>query len=412
MTQQASSPGTSGAGQTEQEPRSTSGLDSFFDSLRRSPVARSDDRWAGGVCAGLAERLCVDPVLVRVFVAVVAFLGGVPAVLYGIAWLGLPDRRGRIEAEAAVRGEVSPGAVVAVLFVLLGGFLPRPWQWWWPGADGGWGSNLVGALVVVAVVVALMAFLPRWSGGTSRGDGDAAGAASPTGAGRGSGAAVRVRAPRRPARRGPGAVATSAVLGLALLAAGGAALEVQQGGLDLPMRLAAALSGAAVCGLAMVWLGVVGRTDGAVGVLGVTAAGLALWFALVPSAAHVGGGDSAWAPRSEQVALDGYVNVVGDGAVDLTAIRPARGDVVVPVRLGIGSLHVVVPGDVPVTVRSRTLVGASDLPSQLPAGWTTRGRHAGFGADVTSSSGSDVGPRLVVDAQGLIGNIDVEVANR
>lgn len=407
---QASSPGTSGTGTAEQGPRS-SGLDSFFDSLRRSPVVRSDDRWAGGVCAGLAERLCIDPVLVRVFVAVVAFLGGVPAVVYGVAWLALPDRRGRIEAEAAVRGDVSPGAVVAVLLVLFGGFLPRPWQWWWPGAEVNWGDNLVGALVLVAVVVALLAFLPRWVGVTYPRD-----VASETGTGADAASdgarAARVGRARRPGRRGPGAVTTSAVLGLALLAAGGAALWVQQDGLDLPMRLAAALAGAAVCGLAMVWLGVAGRTDGAVGALGVTAACLALWFAVVPSTAHVGGGDSPWTPQSEQAAENGFVNVMGDSAVDLTAIRPGGDDVVVPVRLGIGSLHLVVPDDVPITVRSRTLVGASDPPSDLPAGWTTRGRHAGFGADVTSSSGPDVGPRLVVDAQGLIGNIDVEVANR
>ena len=45
-------------------------------------------------------------------------------------------------------------------------------------------------------------------------------------------------------------------------------------------------------------LGVAGRTDGAVGFSGVTAACFAIWLAVVPSSAHVSAGDEHWAPTS------------------------------------------------------------------------------------------------------------------
>ncbi|MGL4743396.1 MAG: PspC domain-containing protein, partial [Dermatophilaceae bacterium] len=41
-------------------------VDGFFERLRHSGVHRDGERrWFGGVCAGLADRAGVDPVLVR-----------------------------------------------------------------------------------------------------------------------------------------------------------------------------------------------------------------------------------------------------------------------------------------------------------------------------------------------------------
>jgi phage shock protein PspC (stress-responsive transcriptional regulator) len=403
---------SSGSTATGERP---SGLQNFFDSLRRSPVTRSSDRWAGGVCAGLAERMGIDPVLVRVLVAVVAFLGGVPAILYGLAWLALPDREGRIEAEAAVHGEVSAGAVVAGLLVLFGGLLPRPWQWWWPGAEPDWEGNVAGTLLVLALVVAALVWLPRWVGGSSsswRASGERPpNAILPAESTDGAAHTWHPRPVGCQPRRGPGAVMTSAVLGLALLAAGAAALWTTDGGFDISAKLAALLAASAMLGLAMVSLGVAGRTDGAVGVLGVTAVCFALWFAVVPSTARIQTGDTTWTPTSPSSAEDGYVLLFGDGTLDLTDVPVRDGQVVVPVRLGVGSMHVTVPDDVAVTVRSRSLVGDTNDSSQLPPGWTTRGEHSGIGADTTSTSGAgDDEARLVVDVQGLIGDINLEVA--
>src|SRR5262249_58517418 len=56
--------------------------------LRRS----DDDRVVAGVCAGIAERLGVDPTLVRLVFTLLALAGGAGIVLYGAAWLWMSGR--------------------------------------------------------------------------------------------------------------------------------------------------------------------------------------------------------------------------------------------------------------------------------------------------------------------------------
>ena len=48
-------------------------------------------RMLAGVCAGLADYLGVDPTLVRVIFAVLAFVGGTGAVAYLVAWALIPE---------------------------------------------------------------------------------------------------------------------------------------------------------------------------------------------------------------------------------------------------------------------------------------------------------------------------------
>ena len=82
--------------------------------LRSSGYSRdTDGRWFGGVCTGLAQRFGVDPVLIRAAAVVLAFLGGIGLTAYVILWLLLPDRRGDILAERAVRqGDAGPIALL------------------------------------------------------------------------------------------------------------------------------------------------------------------------------------------------------------------------------------------------------------------------------------------------------------
>lgn len=97
-----------------QTPAPVSALDRFFATLRRSPVVRSPRGRIGGVCAGLAERLDLSVVVVRVAVVVLAVLG--PAVaLYLVAWLLLPDSTGGLRVERALRR--GDGSSVALLIV-------------------------------------------------------------------------------------------------------------------------------------------------------------------------------------------------------------------------------------------------------------------------------------------------------
>ncbi len=105
---------------TPQSLPSGTGLDRFFDTLRRSPVRRSPDHVLAGVCAGLALRLGVSVKVVRILTVVAALLG--PAlVLYLGAWLLLPDSEGRVRLERAIRGGETSSILllVATLLVLV-----------------------------------------------------------------------------------------------------------------------------------------------------------------------------------------------------------------------------------------------------------------------------------------------------
>ena len=93
-------------------------LDRFFTSLRRSPVTRSPQRAIGGVCSGVAERLGLSTVVVRVATVVLAILG--PAVaIYFLAWLLLPDSQGRIRLERALRGGDTSSIVLLVATIVV-----------------------------------------------------------------------------------------------------------------------------------------------------------------------------------------------------------------------------------------------------------------------------------------------------
>ena len=88
--------------------------------LRRDPSRRI----LGGVCAGIAERLGVDPLLVRVGFIALALAGGLGVALYALAWMAIPAAEGAPVAPrrfAAGRGsvEVALGTGLLLLSVLL-----------------------------------------------------------------------------------------------------------------------------------------------------------------------------------------------------------------------------------------------------------------------------------------------------
>jgi phage shock protein PspC (stress-responsive transcriptional regulator) len=101
------------------EPAQQSFPDRFFAAIRRTGLVRSRDRWVAGVAGGIAERLNVNPMAVRIGFVVLSLFGGVGLGLYGLAWALLPDATGRIEAQAAQRGDVSGALALAVGLVVL-----------------------------------------------------------------------------------------------------------------------------------------------------------------------------------------------------------------------------------------------------------------------------------------------------
>ncbi|HEY9323737.1 MAG TPA: PspC domain-containing protein [Agromyces sp.] len=183
----APSSGDPGAAGTDQRtdaaaaPGTGTGL---YDWLRRLGVPRRAG-WLGGVCAGVAARLGIDPIIVRGIVVVVAVLGAPFVLLYAIAWVLLPDTDGEIHFERLSRGIVDPAIVgIAVMGVI--GFIPLVqggwlgWRWWpeWPtlrdpifGFDLGWPLRVLWVLILVGGVIALVVWLAQRASQSSPGGG-------------------------------------------------------------------------------------------------------------------------------------------------------------------------------------------------------------------------------------------------
>lgn len=123
-------------------------------------VTRSaDDRLAAGVCGGIGEALGVDPTLVRLGFALLAFAGGAGVVLYLAAWLVLPAaddperpaqpprRRARLQEAAGIALLL----VAALMVVRAVGLLPSAGVIW------------PAALVVAGLAVIWRSGAPAWA---------------------------------------------------------------------------------------------------------------------------------------------------------------------------------------------------------------------------------------------------------
>ena len=56
-------------------------------------LMRSEDRWIGGVCGGLADYFGLDPALVRLLFVASILLPGPQLLIYVILWFVMPDSR-------------------------------------------------------------------------------------------------------------------------------------------------------------------------------------------------------------------------------------------------------------------------------------------------------------------------------
>jgi signal transduction histidine kinase len=135
------------------------------------PLARlrqsDDDRVVAGVCAGIAERLGVDPTLVRLVFTLLALAGGAGIVLYGAAWLWMTGRGVLAVAGLVLAGGLALRALglsthVAVALVLIALGLAVIWRRGGSLRRDGTPLSLAGMALVAAGVVVLL-----FQGGTS-----------------------------------------------------------------------------------------------------------------------------------------------------------------------------------------------------------------------------------------------------
>ncbi len=138
-------------------PGPVTGVDNFFDGVRRTGIVRSQERWVGGVAGGIALRLGIDPLVTRGILGVSVLLGGLGLVLYAIGWLLLPEQSdGRIHLQQLFRGDFDAAVIGAFAVLIAGISFPDRWapgMWW--GPDAGWWEALgwISAVALVVVVI-------------------------------------------------------------------------------------------------------------------------------------------------------------------------------------------------------------------------------------------------------------------
>ena len=110
------------------------------------PARSSDDRVIGGVCAGVAQAIGLDPILIRIAMIVLAFSGpGLP--IYALAWLAMPEG---MPEDGRERSPVEFRRGVGLILIVLGSVLSLrelgltpPDQVIWPVLLVGAGVGLV-----------------------------------------------------------------------------------------------------------------------------------------------------------------------------------------------------------------------------------------------------------------------------
>ena len=365
------------------------GLDAMFDWLRGLGVPRAtDERWFGGVCAGVARRLGVDPIVIRAAAILLALFGGFGVTVYLVAWLLLPDRGGRILAEAALRDGDAWAVVlgIIVLISLFGGIAVGhngPWwfAWWlvpvaiiaWlalrardrgaapgsppppmrygpatpaaygPAAPAGYGPTTPAAYGPAApAAYGPAGQVPGPGGPVPQQPAPGTYAAPP----RATATVVAPPPPARPRRRPAGGGMALVAIGLVLAGYGlGFVLDGPTHFPGSPELLGLAIALGAVSLLA-IGLGVTGRRGGMASVL-VVIVGLSTWAATLSPlsiSTTAGVGDRTWVPVATGSTT--YQLGLGDATLDLSSLPgvvASGGSASVAAHVGVGNLRIIVP---------------------------------------------------------------------
>jgi phage shock protein PspC (stress-responsive transcriptional regulator) len=345
-----------------------SGLDGMFSSLRAFGVRRNtDDRWLAGVCSGVADRLGIDPLIVRGALIVLLFIGGLGGLAYLVAWALLPDQNGRILAEAAMHGD-GWGIVLLVVIgiALVSNISDRWWLWtilvpvglliWWAihsARQGKTPEQMSEQAREFGNKVAATFSRPPTSGPTDYATAPAPEAAPSTtttppphamGPGRTGTVVTAERVVHRPRRRG-GFLGLLLTAGLAVAGYGlGTWYATNSGFSGSPEVLAA---GVAVigAGLALLLIGLAGRRAGFTAFLVTIAAVAAVAGTAVPNLPHGGVGERQWVGVSQPVG--GFSLTAGEARLNLDGVKTGG---TVNVSMGFGQLNVTVPKGTTATI--------------------------------------------------------------
>ncbi|GAA1756104.1 hypothetical protein GCM10009712_01330 [Pseudarthrobacter sulfonivorans] len=206
---------------------------------------------------------------------------------------------------------------------------------------------------------------------------------------------------------GPGAPAVAVTAGVALLVGGGLKALDAFNVIDLGQSANAVVwaSGAAVVGLGILIAGLRGKTAGILSLFAVVALITGGIYNVVGNSDRVRFTDVNWTPVSIEQARDGYNVTAGRGTLDLTDLNvtaPLTSDVVVPLDVTASNVTVVIPADVPVTVRADMTMGNIHEGADSRSGITTR--ESKYNTDKRGAS-------LIVQIDGTFSNVTIQEGN-
>jgi phage shock protein PspC (stress-responsive transcriptional regulator) len=207
-----------------------------------------------------------------------------------------------------------------------------------------------------------------------------------------------------PRPSGPGAPAVAVTAGAALLVGGTLKALDAFNVIDLGPSANAVVwaSGAAVVGLGILVAGLRGKTAGILSLFAVVALVTGGIFNVVGNGDRVRFSDVSWTPASVEQARDGFNVTAGRGTLDLTdlnAAAPLTSDVVVPLDVTASDVTVVIPANVPVTVRADMTMGNVQEGTQNHSGVTAR--ESRYNTDKSGAS-------LIVQIDGTFSNITIQ----
>lgn len=375
------------------------GDNSYPQESGRALVRSREDRFIGGVAAGLGRYFGVDATFVRLAFLITLVIGGVGVLAYLVLLAAMPMEGDAGEPVPPVTGSrralVISGTVVLGLMLVIAAASGGSGTLWLFGFGFG---TVFGILLWVCVAAAL-----AWTVRIAR-DGNRTAAASPL--------AIRPEAPSpppsapgspvfapspsqtapsgattqvmpEPPRRGSGAPATFGrvmtwvAIGLAALI-GFLVVAGISFGLTVAFGAIPAAAAVMVSGVAIVWLALAGRPALSIWLVGATVA-IAIPMAVVSIAGlDIEGdwGDVQHSPRSAAaIPDDGYKLAAGAMRIDLRDFPFQRGvPVTLPTESGFGATEVIVPDDVCVIGSVVSDIGFIDMRGDESSGAVAESR--------------------------------------